>query len=546
MENRIRRTLPAADHRIIPGHQRRPAGSVALPPFDPPRELWPLPSRALWRVMPHMSAPTGRCWPASRVGRGGPHRGRHHPPRHQGGHRRPAAHRGSRRPTADGAARRRPRRGEGVLAWGRRRGLARVAMAIETDLRNDLYAHLQRLDVGFHERMAVGPVAVVCDERHQRLSGKFTGFGAVFFLINVFTFVAGRRGSMVRLHVRTRAGGRRSSPSRWWVTLSPVRALRLLRWCLVRIQDQSGRHDATLVEEVGHRHPGLSRRSAGATRWSDASASGQLPRCDEHVDGSAVVSARASSGRDLARRPNIEIGRRLSTPAALAVAVRASTMVGDEVVALIAYLLDARPGRSEGRCRTPVAMEEAKGATTRVEGGILQGAGRAPHRRSPGARALASVRGRASSLRLSGFTYGQRTDPVLLRAWTSDRAGRDDGAGRRDRLGQDDAHLAGPRLYDVSDGRVSPSTASTSGTSICRQLRAHVARVRGATLFSASVRENLPLGTPGATDADVERRSRSRRRSSCTTCRGAWTPGSASRACRCPVASDSGWPWPAR
>ena len=31
-----------------------------------------------------------------------------------------------------------------------------------------------------------------------------------------------------------------------------------------------------------------------------------------------------------------------------------------------------------------------------------------------------------------------------------------------------------------------------------------------------------------------------------TTCRGGWPPASASRGCRSPAASGSGWPWPAR
>ncbi len=42
------------------------------------------------------------------------------------------------------------------LTYRRRRNLAFVATDVETRLRNDLYAHLQRLEVGFHDRWQSG------------------------------------------------------------------------------------------------------------------------------------------------------------------------------------------------------------------------------------------------------------------------------------------------------------------------------------------------------------------------------------------------------
>ena len=66
------------------------------------------------------------------------------------------------------------------------------------------------------------------------------------------------------------------------------------------------------------------------------------------------------------------------------------------------------------------------------------------------------------------------------------------------------------------------------------------------TLFSASRSgERAARHARTAPTTRCCRRCGSRRPTSSTTCRGVWTPGSASRACRCPAVSGSGWRWPA-
>ena len=49
---------------------------------------------------------------------------------------------------------------EAVLFFARRKAMASAALGIETDLRRDLFAHLQRLPVAFHDRWPSGPAAV--------------------------------------------------------------------------------------------------------------------------------------------------------------------------------------------------------------------------------------------------------------------------------------------------------------------------------------------------------------------------------------------------
>ena len=102
------------------------------------------------------------------------------------------------------------------------------------------------------------------------------------------------------------------------------------------------------------------------------------------------------------------------------------------------------------------------------------------------------------------------------------------------------------RLYDVTGGSITLDGVDIRDLDLA-DLRGQVAvAFEEPTLFSASVRENVLLGRPAGSDEDVLQALRWRRPTSCWTCRGGWTPGSASRASRCPVVNANGWPWPER
>jgi ATP-binding cassette subfamily B protein len=71
---------------------------------------------------------------------------------------------------------------EVFLAFGRRYLLTLTATGLETQLRDDLYAKLQQLDVGFHDRWQSGQLLsrAMTDLSVMR---RFVGFGAVFFVL---------------------------------------------------------------------------------------------------------------------------------------------------------------------------------------------------------------------------------------------------------------------------------------------------------------------------------------------------------------------------
>ena len=77
---------------------------------------------------------------------------------------------------------------DAVLAFMRRYILSYAAIGMETDIRNDLYAHLQRLPVSFHDgaqsgqllSRAMGDISII---------RRFIGFGLVFLVVNGITLL---------------------------------------------------------------------------------------------------------------------------------------------------------------------------------------------------------------------------------------------------------------------------------------------------------------------------------------------------------------------
>src|SRR5687768_13414701 len=88
---------------------------------------------------------------------------------------------------------------EVFLAFGRRYLLTLLSTGLETALRDDLYAQLQRLDVGFHDRWQSGQLLsrAMTDLSVVR---RFVGFGAVFFIL-ILVQVAAIFAILATLHI---------------------------------------------------------------------------------------------------------------------------------------------------------------------------------------------------------------------------------------------------------------------------------------------------------------------------------------------------------
>ena len=108
----------------------------------------------------------------------------------------------------------------------RRWVMSKAALGVETDLRRDLYGHLQALPVSFHDRWQSGQLLSRATDDLATVR-RFLGFGLVFLVVNSAR-LRGRRGPAVLpvlaagpagARVRGAAGGDRP----------PVRAALLAR-----------------------------------------------------------------------------------------------------------------------------------------------------------------------------------------------------------------------------------------------------------------------------------------------------------------------------
>jgi ATP-binding cassette subfamily B protein len=374
---------------------------------------------------------------------------------------------------------------ESAAAFVRRYTAGNVALGLETRLRDDLYAHLQRLPVSFHDEWQSGQLLsrAMSDCRIIR---RFFGFGLVFFVVNVITFLA-VVGLMFRL-----------DPLLAGVTfLSAVPLISLSRrfereYLVVSrlVQDQDG-DLTTLIEEgaTGIR----TIKAFGRRRLVHRAFRDQAEEL--YATSMEQVRLRARFWTVIDLIPNLTLAAIL-LGGALAVGRGVLTLGG--LVAFISLLvLLVWPIESLGEI---LAMaEEATSAAERIyevfdtEPAIAD---------RPGAIALATCDG---TVRFESVSFRYGDGPWVLRDVDLEIA-----PGETLALvgvtGSGKTTLASlvPRLYDVTRGRVTIDGHDVRDLQLA-SLRRHVGvAFEEPILFSASVRENLLLGFPDATDDEVE------------------------------------------
>ena len=448
-------------------------------------------------------------------------------------------------------------------------------------MRDDLYAHLQRLDAGFHDSWQSGQLLSRATTDLSAIR-RFAGFGTIFLITNIGDLLhRGRPADPPELVARPDRRAGRWPRSRW-----PDRFDIRYRVLSRRAQDQQG-DLATYVEEaaVGIRVlKALGRRGEAAARHV-AQARLALPHPGRQ--GSAL---RGTFWALLDLVPNLMIGLVLLL-GALAVSRHELTLGGLVAYITLALLLvwpiesmgymlasgqeaataaqrvyeifDTEPAitdpaapppgvtRPAGkracgrRCRRRCfpderrRRDEAQRPKSRVRpkaarGQRRPGASREHQHASPGS---------SPSTRSSSATRGPA--PVLRDVNLELAPGRDRRPGRGHRVGQDHAAEPGAPAgrRDRRGGppgrhrRQRPAAADCCGPGSAARSRTRRCSPPASGRTSRSARRTPPRRTSG-------RRWPRPRRRSCTTCPGGLTPGSASRAWRCPAASGSGWRWP--
>lgn len=372
-----------------------------------------------------------------------------------------------------------------VLNHRRRVALAEVALGLETRLRDDLYAHLQRLDVGFHDRWqsgqllsrATGDIAVI---------RRFAGFGAIFFVvigvqvICIFTL-------LLRLNVAL-------------ALLTIAAAVPVLVLChrftvayhqiVRRIQDQTG-DLTTTIEESAKGLPvikAFGRADAVFAGYDNQS-------CHIHHTQMGRIRLHTKFIWVLGVIPNLTLTVVLLAGALTVASGRLS--IGGLVAFVTYVLMLVWPIEALGWI---MAMaEEAETAAGRVwevfdaEPDIVD---------RPGARqlerAVGEVRFDGVSFRYQGSkrTVLRGLDLVIHPGETMALVGAT-GSGKTTVA----TLLA--RLYDPSAGRVTLDGHDLRDITV-NSLRSQIGvAFEDATLFSASALENLLIGNPDATEDEV-------------------------------------------
>jgi ATP-binding cassette, subfamily B, bacterial len=372
---------------------------------------------------------------------------------------------------------------EAFLIWWRRWVQNKAVLAVETQMRRDLYDRLQELPMSFHSQWQSGQLLSRATTDLSAIR-RFFGFGMLFLLVNITQVVVT---TLVLLNMYWPLGlvvAATSAPIVWL-------SMRFEKAYVVvsrRVQDQQG-DLATLAEEgaVGIRVIKSFGRTDHVSDQYDAAARTLL---ETSVD---KVRLSAKFWTFLEMIPNLAVVVVLLLGA---IGVGRGALTPGELVAFITLMLSlVWPVASLG---VILAMaQEAMTAAARVleiydmQPDIVSGDGTAPDARG--------------HLRFEhvDFTFPGSETPVLRDVNLDLAPGETIALVGATGSGKTALTALVPRLYDVSGGAVTIDGIDVRDYSL-QELRTLVATAfEEPTLFSMSARENLTLGRADATEDEI-------------------------------------------
>ncbi|MCT2592501.1 ABC transporter ATP-binding protein/permease [Streptomyces sp. N2-109] len=386
---------------------------------------------------------------------------------------------------------------EAVLFGLRRWLVARPLAGVEASLRGDLYGHMQRLPVAFHDRWSSGQLLsrATTDLQLLRL---FLAFPLTFLLVNGTTIVAG---CVIMLVQEWTLG---------LVILTPLLPLMVLcslfevRYSLAgrRAQDQLG-DLTTVIEEavLGVRIiKGFGRHRSQARAFRSLS---------ERLLGTELHKARLLAGimGVIMALPEIALGAALVLGT---LQVADGSLSAGTLVAFLSTALALRwPVESLGYL---LAMSNEAATATDRYFEVLDTPIPPDTDHPAGVRGAAPPGGglEVTGLRFEGVTFrypdaAPGTAPTLSGVDLHIRQGETMALVGATGSGKTTLTALVPRLHEVTSGRI-----TLDGTDIAAMSRAQLRTLVAVafeepTLFSASVEENVLMGAGGAQDPDVDR-----------------------------------------
>ncbi|NJC69521.1 ABC transporter ATP-binding protein [Planosporangium thailandense] len=376
---------------------------------------------------------------------------------------------------------------EAVLIFIRRWTQSASALGMEAQLRRDLYAHLQRLPIAFHDRWQSGQLLSRATSDLSVIR-RFLSFGLIFLVVNTATYVTV---VALLLHLHWPLGLLVAASA---VPLFVVsrRFTRQYFTASRRMQDQLG-DLATQIEESAQGIRVI--KSFGRRRHQGARFAEGAGRVHDTAVGKARMLATTWSQFDLI--PNATLALVLVV-GALEVS-RGALSLGGLVAFVSLQVMLVWPIDALGWI---IANgQEAMTAADRIYEVLDTEPSVVDH---PAAAAVAP-RDVAGHVRFEGvrFAYPGAELPVLHRIDLDVRPGETLAIVGATGSGKSTLVSLVPRLYDVTAGRITIDGRDVRDYRL-RSLRRIVGvAFEDPTLFSMSVRENLTLGRPDASDDDI-------------------------------------------
>ncbi len=373
---------------------------------------------------------------------------------------------------------------EAVLFFVRRYAMSSAAVGIESDVRRDLFAHVQRLPVSFHDRWPSGQLLSRFTTDLSTIR-RFVGFGFVFLIANSATSIVVL---ILLIHIHLLLGLFVLAAMAPLVVLTRRFELRYSRDAR-RAQDLTG-DLATSVEEsaLGIRViKSYGRRPQMLTRFT---ADAQRLRAAELTK----INTLAWFWAALEGWPQLVLAG-VTCGGILAVA-HSSLSIGALVAFLTLYLRLVWPIISLGWLLA--LTEEAASAARRIFE-VLD----TPATILDPPRPEIAEHGSTLRFEQVSFRYDDASDDVLHGVDLHINVGETVALVGATGSGKTTLTALVPRLYDVTAGRVLLGGVDVRELRLDQLRHAVSTAFEEATLFSASVRENLVLGRAGISEDDV-------------------------------------------
>ncbi len=376
---------------------------------------------------------------------------------------------------------------EFLFIYLRRNYSGAVSLRMETDLRDDFYAHLQSLQVSFHDNWQSGQLLsrAVSDIATVR---RFVSFGLIWFLQTIVTFAVvfvlmmeldWKVAIVVTLFMLPIA----YFSNKFHDKYKPIAR---------RLQDQQG-DLTTIIEEM-------------ATGVRIIKAFGRMPLMQKRFEDQAEllrttslegIKARALLWTQINFLPN------LSLVAVLLLGgynvVQGTLTIGGLIAFMNYVFMLTWPMDAIGYILS--MSEECQTASQRLNEVLDSRPEIADH---PGARALERSRGHIE-LRGVGFKYPKSNEWILRDLNLTIEPGETVGIVGRTGSGKTTLAYLLPRLYDVDEGAVLLDGIDVRELKLS-SLRSHIGvAFEDPILFSASVHENLVMGRAITSDEELKR-----------------------------------------